>query len=297
MIPSNDSIQVFLAVLDKGSFSAAARALGRVPSAVSMSIANLEADLGLSLFDRSGREPRPTEAARALEPQARFMLQQFAAWDAQARALSEGLESRLSLAIAPELLASDWAAPLAALAERYPLLEVEVLATPQDDAIRLLHEGRVQLALVFESPNFDARENCQEVAQERLVAVMAPQHPALSAGRRLRIEDLAGHRQIVVASRDPEQQAPRFLQAHRHWRTDNHTAALSLMQCGLGWGLLPYSLVQPYLAAGSLVQVELDNVTDAFHLWVDVVWSNSRPLGLGARHFIELMRARPRRPV
>ncbi|WP_280327107.1 LysR substrate-binding domain-containing protein [Pseudomonas sp. BN102] len=120
----------------------------------------------------------------------------------------------------------------------------------------------------------------------------------MSGGRRLRIEDLAGHRQIVVASRDPEQQAPRFLQAHRHWRTDNHTAALSLMQCGLGCGLLPYSLVQPYLAAGSQVQVELDNVTDAFHLWVDVVWSNSRPLGLGARHFIELMRARPpRRPV
>ena len=52
---SSDSVQVFLAVLDRGSFSAAARALSRVPSAVSMTIAHLEAELNVQLFDRSGR--------------------------------------------------------------------------------------------------------------------------------------------------------------------------------------------------------------------------------------------------
>ncbi|MFS2052839.1 LysR family transcriptional regulator, partial [Variovorax sp. CT11-76] len=60
---SSDSVEVFLAVIDHGSFSAAARALRRVPSAVSMAIAHLEAELDLQLFDRKGREPRPTAAA------------------------------------------------------------------------------------------------------------------------------------------------------------------------------------------------------------------------------------------
>ncbi len=50
---SSDTIELFLAVLDRGSFSAAARALGRVPSAVSMAIANLEAELGFALFERT----------------------------------------------------------------------------------------------------------------------------------------------------------------------------------------------------------------------------------------------------
>lgn len=68
-----DQVPLFLAVLDAGSFSAAARRLGRVPSAVSMAIAQLEAELDLQLFDRSGREPVPTAAARALEPQARLL--------------------------------------------------------------------------------------------------------------------------------------------------------------------------------------------------------------------------------
>ncbi|RZJ02197.1 MAG: LysR family transcriptional regulator, partial [Rubrivivax sp.] len=93
---TSDSVQVFLAVLDRGSFSAAARALGRVPSAVSMAIANLEAELDLPLFDRSGREPRPTAAARALEPQARLLAGQLRQLDAHALALTQGLEERLA---------------------------------------------------------------------------------------------------------------------------------------------------------------------------------------------------------
>ena len=70
---SADQVPLFLAVLDAGSFSAAARKLGRVPSAVSMAIAQLEAELDLQLFDRRGREPVPSAAARALEPQARLL--------------------------------------------------------------------------------------------------------------------------------------------------------------------------------------------------------------------------------
>ncbi len=291
---TKDAVQVFLAVLDKGSFSAAARSIGRVPSAVSMSIANLEADLNLELFDRRGREPVPTAAAIALQAKARFMLQQFELWEAQALALSRGLESRLSLAIAPELMASDWAGPLGQLAQRYSSLEVEVLAAPEDDAIRLLHEGRVQLAVVFESPLFDSRECCQEMTKETLLAVIAPNHPAIASGRTLRTEELAEHRQIVVASRERDATPPRFLQAHHHWRTDSHTAALSMLQAGLGWGFLPESLVKPQLNAGTLVEMTLDNISNFSALWVDVVWSASKPLGLGAQHFIELIRAKQR---
>ena len=146
---SSDSVQVFLAALDHGSFSAAARALSRVPSAVSMTMAHLEAELNVQLFDRSGREPRPTAAARALEPQARLLAGQLRQLNAHALALTQGLEERLTLAIALELLAAPWTQPLADLAHEHPLLQVEVLAAPQVDALALLHTGRAQLALVL----------------------------------------------------------------------------------------------------------------------------------------------------
>src|SRR5450830_1763439 len=244
---SADNVDLFLSVLDRGSFSAAARALGRVPSAVSMAVAQLEAELDLVLFDRSGREPRPTAAARALEPQAR-------------------------------------------------LLAVELLAAPQADALKLLHEGRAQLALVFERPSLDGREGFQEVGSETLVAVMAPGHPMLAhppapgePAQTFRENLLTEVRQIVVAGRDLGQSDPRFVFARHHWRTDNQVVALRLIEAGLGWGWLPQSFVRSQVAAGSLVVLPFENLTNGLALWVDVVWSKERPLGLGARRFIELI--------
>ncbi|CAM3886681.1 LysR family transcriptional regulator [Paracidovorax anthurii] len=293
---SSDSVQVFLAVLDHGSFSAAARALSRVPSAVSMTIAHLEAELAVQLFDRAGREPRPTAAARALEPQARLLAAQLRQLNAQALALTQGLEERLTLAIAPELLAGPWSGPLAALAEEHPLLQVEVLAAPQADALALLHAGRAQLALVFERPSLDGREGFQEVGSETLVAVMAPHHPVLAAARAaggdralLREEHLTTTRQIVVASRDLAQTDPRLVFARHHWRTDSHLAALGLIEAGLGWGWQPRALAEPRIAAGTLVEMPFENLSNGVALWVDVVWSKERPLGLGARRFVALI--------
>ncbi len=269
-----DNLPVFLAVLDHGSFSAAARALGRVPSAVSMAIANLEAELGLVLFDRSGREPRPTDAAQAL-------------------ALSQGVETRLTLAIAPELLTAPWSRALQGVAAAWPLIEVEVLAAPQADALALLHSGRAQLALVFERPSLDGREGFQEIASDTLVLVMAADHPVLreaGPGGRLREQHLTGTRQVVVAGRDPGAQDSRFEFARHRWRTDNALAALSLIAAGFGWGWLPRSLVQPHVAAGRLVEMSFENFGNGIDLCVDVVWSKERPLGPAAQRFVASMR-------
>jgi len=287
---SSDTVGLFLAVLDHGSFSAAARALNRVPSAVSMAIAHLEAELDLQLFDRSGREPRPTAAARSLEPQARLVAAQLGQLRVQALALTQGLENRLTLAIAPELLAAPWSAPVAALAQEFPLLEVEVLAAPQADALAMLHSGRAQLALVFERPSLDGREGFQEVGSDTLVAVMAPKHPVLeAAGGRLREEHLTNTRQIVVAGRDLATSDPRFVYARHVWRTDNSLAALSLITAGLGWGWLPRNVARPHVVAGALVEIPFENLSNGLDLWVDVVWSRERPLGLGARRFVALI--------
>ena len=300
---SADQVPLFLAVLDAGSFSAAARKLGRVPSAVSMAIAQLEAELDLQLFDRRGREPVPSAAARALEPQARLLAEQLQLLNWQAQALHAGLEERLTLAIAPELLATHWSEPLNRLVREFPALPIEVLAAPQADALELLHAGRAHLALVFERPAIDGREGFQEMGRETLVAVMSPQfelwQQALAEheqGRttrpQLTVEQLAATRQVLVASRDPQQTDPRFVFARQLWRTDSHQAALSLIGAGLAWGWLPKGLVESHIGSGALMEVPVLNISNGTTLFVDWVWSKERAQGLAARRFVQLLRER-----
>ncbi len=288
---NSDNVRVFLAVLDSGSFSAAARALGKVPSAVSMTISQLEAELDLLLFDRRTRDPRPTDVARALEPQARQLASQLRQLQAHAQELHQGLEKRLTLAIAPELLSVPWSRPLARLADEFPSLDVEVLSAPQAAALRMLHAGEAQLALVFERPGTDERESFQELGHETLVAVMSPDHPEARARQdQLSLKALLDIRQIAVASRDAQGADPRVLVARKIWRTDSHLATLSLVQAGLGWAYLPQRLVQPLVNSRHLVEIRFGNMSNQLRLWVDVVWQNDQPLGLGAKRFIELMR-------
>lgn len=288
---SSDSLSIFLAVLDSGSFSAAARKLGRVPSAVSMAVAQLEAELDLTLFDRSTRKALPTAAALALEPQARQVICQLNLLDAQALQLHKGLEQRLSIAIAPELQTGRWGQPLATLAEEFPALEIEVRSATQAEAVRMLHEGAVQLALVFERPGIDERESFLEAGSQLLVAVASPQHPvARQNDRPLREEMLAEQRQIIVASGTPTGSDPRMVLSRRIWLTDSYLATLEFIQSGLGWAYLPQPLVQPLLASGAVTEVRFDNMASRLRLWVDVIWMKSRPLGLGARRYLELMR-------
>lgn len=288
-----DNLKVFLAAVDHGSFSAAARALRRVPSAVSMAIANLEAELDLQLFDRSGREPRPTKHASALLPQARVLVEQLQRLNNHAVSLTQGLESSLTIALVPELLAAaPWSEALRLLALDYPLLKVEVLTAPQADALKLLQSGRADLALVYERYGAEAHEAFEEVAEERLVAVLAPQHPLcrrMGEGG-IRDEDLRAERQVVVAGRDTEQVDQRIAISRLPWRTDNPAAALALVKAGLGWAWLPSGFVREALQQGELVEIKTSNFTNVLRFFIDVIWTTERPLGLAAKRFIALMR-------
>lgn len=232
---NSDSIELFLAVIERGSFSAAARALGKVPSAVSMGIGNLEAELGYLLFDRSHREPQPTAMALSLVPHARLIAEQLKQLQVHAVELSLGLESKLSIAVVADIDRRRLLAAIKLIAERHPLLDIEVLTAPQDDVLAMLHSGRVSLCLAFAGLSMNVLERFQFVGSERMIATLAADSPLLQ-GQDLFLEDLVHVRQIIVASRDLPISETRPLVAESYWRTDNLETAMEMVEAGLGWG-------------------------------------------------------------
>jgi DNA-binding transcriptional LysR family regulator len=288
---SSDNIELFLAVLDRGSFSAAARALGRVPSAVSMAVGNLEAELGYTLFERTHRETRPTALAQALEPHARMIAAQLAQLQVHALELSQGLESTLAISVVPDIDHGPLLAAIKSISERYPLLEVEVLSAPQEEALQLLRSGRVSLCLAFAGLTVDSQQRFQNIGMESLVATISPQHPALQCQPRqiAYLEDLVNVRQILVASRDLPLTDTRALIGKAHWRTDSLSMALEMVEAGLGWGDFPLSRVAPLLAAGRLLRLDFKNTRNELQLPVHAFWRQDQPLHKAARELVRLL--------
>src|SRR2546422_1941277 len=96
---SIDQLRTFIAAADEGSFSAGGRRLRRAQSVVSQTLANLEAQLGVKLFDRSSRSPVLTKQGVALLAEARAVVSGMDGFKARAKGLSDGLEPELSVVV------------------------------------------------------------------------------------------------------------------------------------------------------------------------------------------------------
>src|SRR5690606_17749940 len=121
-----DQMRTFAAVAQAGSFRAGAARLHRVQSAVSHAIANLEAQLRVTLFDRSVYKPVLTPAGQALLADVRIILAKVDALRAHAHELGEGVELGLSLAVDTLFPPDAVAHALKAMHARYPSVGVRV---------------------------------------------------------------------------------------------------------------------------------------------------------------------------
>lgn len=293
---NQEQLLMFQAVIETGSFSAAARKLGKVPSAVSMSIANLEIDLDLTLFNRKGREPIPTDEARVLYEKTSQLLIEMNQWKQHAHALSTGLEANLTIVIVSELLHTNWTDYICLLENRFPDLQINIVSAPQEDALQMLLDGSAQLALMFEREHLDNREQFVELKREALIPVISNNHP-LAGQNQVTYEQILTTRQIVVASRD-ETLKPELLFSKHYWRTDNHHSACLMILRNLGWGVLPQEMFKenPELK-NKLKILDLLDFTPHFEYYVDLVWSRESELGAAARFLIEHIRKQRMQPL
>lgn len=255
---SLDQMRMFLAVCDSGSFRAAAKALGRVQSAVSHAIARLEGELGVTLFDRSGHRPVLTPEGRALLTNVRDVLLRVDAMRARARGLREGVELELSLTIDvlfPPLLVG---AALAEMSLAYPSVAIRLSAEALGGPITALLDARSQVSVIVGESFRDPRIAIEALTSIEMIAVAAPCHPLGQAdGRALDAAALADHLQIVQFDRSPlTHQRDIGVVSPRTCRVGGQDIKHAMIRAGLGWGRLPGWLAAEDLASGRLVRVE-----------------------------------------
>jgi DNA-binding transcriptional LysR family regulator len=126
-MPTLDQLKVLMTVVDVGSFAAAARKLNRATSVVSYTIANLESQLGVALFDReSTRKPQLTDAGRTVLAEARAVSNGVDELRAKVKGLLQGLEAELHLVFDVMLPTERVADALTAFRAEFPTVALRL---------------------------------------------------------------------------------------------------------------------------------------------------------------------------
>lgn len=285
-----DQLESFLAVVDEGSFSAAGRKLGRVQSAVSYGVAQLESALGARLFDRDRRLPTLTEAGHRLAAEARLVL-------AQTRELAE-CAARLHSGIEPELrVAVDAAYPTqrlvelcAAFRDLFPVTMLRLDVGLLRDPLEAVRRGEADLAacnLAWSTPSDLATTYLGTVS---IVPVCAASHPLAMLRPPHRASALEQAIQIVHSERGSSTSDQGVL-ATRTWRVTDLALKTELIRRGIGWGSLPLALAEPLVARGELVRLHPELWPPSGHVvWMHAVVRKDHTLGRAGQWVREQLR-------
>jgi DNA-binding transcriptional LysR family regulator len=282
-----DQMRTFIAAADHGSFSAAGRKLRRAQSVVSQTLANLEAQLGVKLFDRSGRYPRLTEEGRSLLADARAVAEHVDGFKARAHAMREGLEPELAVAV-------DVMLPMEALTraathsrETYPGTPLRLYVEALGAVMQPVLDRKCSIGVVGSLPILPEDLQAQPLLDLPMVTVVSPSHP-LSRARGV-ISDSAIKKQVqlVLTDRSTLSQGRDFgVLSPLTWRLADLGAKHAFLRAGLGWGHMPLHIVKADLENGTLVRIRVEGVPRDAVMPLKVVFRQDAPPGPAARAFI-----------
>lgn len=257
--PTLDQVSVFLAIVEAGSFAAAARKLGRATSAVSYAIANLESQLGLTLFIRAGAaKPRLTEAGRAILADGRGLAIALDGLIARARGLTQGLEAEVRLAVDVMLPAKLLVRALDDFRRKFPTVAVRLQVEALGAVTEAVLEGRAMFGL---SGPLEIESDLLvkgPAGAVKLIPVAHPDHP-LAQLEKVTSEAAKDHVQLVLTDRSALTRDRDFgVVAVKSWRLADLGAKHALLLAGLGWGSMPKPMVSDDIKRGRLVRLGID---------------------------------------
>jgi DNA-binding transcriptional LysR family regulator len=289
---SLDQLRAFIAAVDEGSFSAGARRLHRAQSAVSELVSNLEAQIGVVLFDRSERYPKLTPAGVLLVADARSVVANVDLLKARAKGISGGLESELSAVV-------DVLFPIQAIAEsatefkeRFPRTPLRLYVEALGGAYQPVLDGRCSLGVVGSLPIAPDSMSLERLQGVHMIMVAAREHPLAMVKGVISKAELAKHVQLVLTDRSELTVGREFgVMSPLTWRLGDLFAKHAFLLRGLGWGGMPLHAVKQDLLEGRLAKLSIEDLAeDSLILPMSAVYLTAKPPGPAGRWLIERLK-------
>jgi len=288
-----DALAMMDTIARSGSFAAAARELGKVPSALTYSVRQLEDALDVLLFDRSSRQAQLTAAGNELLHEGRRLLQEMDAVANRVRRVASGWETTLAISV-EDLLSTQTMFELveafcgvrdtrderiAAGPATRLRLRTDVLAGTWEALVSGVVDLAIGVAGDYANPGGIEQRALGEL---RFVFCVAPHHPLAPMRGPLTDAQLVHHRAVAVAD-TAQRMTPHtinLLPGQDVLTVPSMRSKVDALLRGLGCGFVPETLARPHLQAGHLI--EKDTARGPLIARLHYAWRAERgPLGLG----------------
>lgn len=252
---SLDALRALDAIDRKGSFAAAAEALYKVPSALSYTIAKLESDLDVALFDRSKQKAQLTPAGQLLLEQGRTLLHAANQLQNAVKQLDTGWETEFTLAkdsIVPNTPVLDVISQFLQLGK---ITQIRLTEEVMAGAWEALQTGRADIAVGLSGDFAKGQFTVLPMGEVEFVFAVAPHHALAALDRIVTQEDVQQYTAIIVADSaiDAPKRSSGLFDTRQRVIVDTMQAKIAAQKQGLGIGFLPRHLVTDELARGELI--------------------------------------------
>ncbi len=260
-IPSLDQLRVFLMVVETGSFAAAARKLNRATSAVSYTIANLEQQLAVKLFDREQtRRPVLTQVGEAVLAKALVVSADVDDLRASIKSLLDGLEVEVTAVVDVMFPSARLVDAVKAFETNFPTVKLRLHVEALGAVSQLVQRGVAAVGFGGGPQSVGTGLEMISLGDVEMIPVAAPGHP-LARVKDPKPGDARRHRQLVLTVRshfDEGDNAGIF--SADAWPLADLGAKHALLLGGVGWGNMPEPNVRDDIDVGRLVRLDLPDV-------------------------------------
>jgi DNA-binding transcriptional LysR family regulator len=264
-----DALSMLVTIHAQGSFAAAARTLGMVPSALTYRVRNIEDALDVLLFDRSSRQAKLTVAGAELLREGQRLLEDIDAVANRVKRVATGWEPQLTIAVDSVISRATIMELCEAFFALNPPTRVKIREEVLHGTLDALVTGQADLAIGVAMEN-TTNSNIlgDRLGDMHFIFAVAPHHPLANQPEPLRDSLIQQHRAVAVADSTQRGNALTLglLGGQDVLTVPSMRAKLEAQLRGLGCGFLPEGLARPYLETGRLVSRTVDRPSRVVHI-------------------------------
>ncbi|RKF15772.1 LysR family transcriptional regulator [Alginatibacterium sediminis] len=285
-----EQLNAFASAVEQGSFSAAARHLGKSQSSVSIAISNIELDLNVLLFNRDTKYPTLTEQGQRLYEQSKTLLRQADRIENYAKSVVDQVEDSIYIGMDTMVPLSIIETVLEKMAQQFPFTQVHLRKYSCDDLTQAIVDDQIQLAINL--PMHAVPEHLDFFTFGDIEWAFTCSPDSVFADMDVvDTQTLISQRQIVCSSmmQNPTLKSIGKL-SQELWYAFDLDDVIRLVEQGLGWAYVPKILLTEKQSLGSLIDFKPEFSQAKMTTVVDVSWLSNQPQGPAVKFILDSLK-------